>query len=131
MALSAKILAGIVVAVSLAGAYWLLQQSGTLAAILSADALHARIVDMGPWGPVAIIVLMMLAIMLSPIPSAPIALAAGAAYGHLWGMLYVLTGAEAGALGAFVVLGERDQDVARSCAMRLTSFRNSAVMRRI
>ena len=37
------------------------------------------------------------------IPSAPIALAAGAAYGHGWGTLYVLLGAEAGALAAFGV----------------------------
>lgn len=38
---------------------------------------------------------------MSPITSAPIALAAAAAYGHLWGTLYVAAGAEAGALVAF------------------------------
>ncbi len=44
---------------------------------------------------------MILAILVSPIPSAPIAVAAGAAYGHTWGRLYVLLGAECGALAAF------------------------------
>jgi len=103
MNLTAKVFAGVLLAVSLAGAYWLMQHSGMLASMLSADALHARVVEMGPWGPFAIVMLMMLAILVSPIPSAPIALAAGAAYGHTWGTLYVLTGAEAGALCAFVV----------------------------
>ncbi|TAN54441.1 MAG: TVP38/TMEM64 family protein [Betaproteobacteria bacterium] len=44
---------------------------------------------------------MILAVLVSPIPSAPIAMAAGAAYGHAWGTLYVLVGAETGAIAAF------------------------------
>ena len=48
-----------------------------------------------------IIALIAAAIVMTPIPSAPIALAAGAAYGHLWGTLYVALGAEIGALTAF------------------------------
>jgi len=44
---------------------------------------------------------MAIAIIFSPIPSAPIALAAGAVYGHAWGTVYVLVGAETGALVAF------------------------------
>ena len=44
---------------------------------------------------------MTLAIVMSPIPSAPIALAAGAAYGHLWGAVYVAAGSLSGALIAF------------------------------
>lgn len=47
------------------------------------------------------IVLMTGAIVMSPVPSAPIALAAGAAYGHTWGTVYVVVGAELGALVAF------------------------------
>ncbi|MTJ05181.1 MAG: TVP38/TMEM64 family protein [Sediminimonas qiaohouensis] len=64
----------------------------------------------GAWGPVAIIGLMTMAVVASPIPSAPIALAAGAAYGHYAGTLYVAIGSEAGALIAFTisrVLGRR------------------------
>lgn len=87
----------------LAFVYWYLHRTGTLTTILDTGALHARVVQLGPWGPAAVIVLMILAILISPIPSAPIALAAGAAYGHAWGTLYVLLGAEAGAMAAFGV----------------------------
>jgi membrane protein DedA with SNARE-associated domain len=50
---------------------------------------------------VAVIVSMTLAIVFSPLPSAPIALASGTVYGHTLGTLYVLIGAEVGALAAF------------------------------
>lgn len=81
--------------------YLLLRNTGTLATILDGAALHAMIDGMGIWGPVAVVALMMLAVLVSPIPSAPIAMAAGAAYGHIWGTLYIVIGAEAGALAAF------------------------------
>lgn len=51
----------------------------------------------------AVIALMTASILVSPVPSAPIALAAGAAYGHTWGTLYVLVGAGLGAFAAFGV----------------------------
>jgi uncharacterized membrane protein YdjX (TVP38/TMEM64 family) len=87
----------------IAGLYWLLRETGALSTILDTDALQARVKQMGAWGPAAIIALMTLAILVSPIPSAPIALAAGAAYGHGWGALYVLVGSAVGALAAFAV----------------------------
>ena len=46
---------------------------------------------------------MTLAVVMSPIPSAPIAVAAGAGYGHVWGTIYVILGAEIGALIAFAI----------------------------
>jgi uncharacterized membrane protein YdjX (TVP38/TMEM64 family) len=46
---------------------------------------------------------MALAIELNPILSAPIALASGAVFGHTWGTLYIIVGAEIGALIAFVI----------------------------
>lgn len=98
-----KILAGIGIALVLAAAYWLLLETGTIATILDRGALQRHIAQLGEWGPVAVIGLMILAILVSPIPSAPIAVAAGAAYGHAWGTLYVVMGAEAGALAAFGV----------------------------
>lgn len=83
--------------------YWWLSQTGTLMTIMDTNALQARVDQMGSWGPVAVVVLMMLAILVSPIPSAPIALAAGAVYGHAWGTLYVMVGAVGGAMAAFAV----------------------------
>lgn len=96
-----KALGAIVVALGLAAAYWLLQRPGGVAAMLDGAVLHQRIVQLGMWGPAAVVGLMALAILVSPIPSAPIAVAAGMAYGHVWGTVYIVIGAETGALAAF------------------------------
>ncbi len=96
-----KVLAVIALLFLLAATYWLLQETGTLAMILDGAALRERINQWGPWGPLLVIGLMVLAILVSPIPSAPIAMAAGAAFGQAWGTVYVLAGAEIGALAAF------------------------------
>ncbi|MCJ7838160.1 MAG: TVP38/TMEM64 family protein [Burkholderiales bacterium] len=96
-----KLLAVLALLALLAATYWLLHQTGALATILNRTELHDHIARLGAWGPLLVIGLMVLAIMVSPIPSAPIAMAAGAAYGHVWGTLYVLLGAEIGALAAF------------------------------
>jgi len=98
-----RALFGVLVILLLAAIYWWMLATGTLTAITNQGALFDRIVRLGVWGPLIIIFMMILAILISPIPSAPIALAAGAAYGHWWGTLYVLIGAEAGALAAFGV----------------------------
>ncbi|MEX2644591.1 MAG: TVP38/TMEM64 family protein [Acetobacterales bacterium] len=69
--------------------------------LLEGEALEQAVMRLGPLGPLLVIGLMTVAIVMSPIPSAPIALASGAAYGHFWGALYVAVGSEAGALVAF------------------------------
>jgi uncharacterized membrane protein YdjX (TVP38/TMEM64 family) len=69
--------------------------------LMNREALGALVAQAGIWGPLLIIGLMTAAVVASPIPSAPIALAAGAAYGHVWGTVYVVVGAELGALIAF------------------------------
>ncbi|EAQ23918.1 membrane protein, putative [Roseovarius sp. 217] len=56
---------------------------------------------------------MTVAVVASPIPSAPIALAAGAAYGHIWGTVLIVTGAELGALIAFGLARVLGHDVLR------------------
>jgi len=94
-------LAGLFLLLALIATYVALDETGTLGTILDAAALREKVEHLGTWGPLAIIALMMLAVLASPIPSAPIAMAAGAAYGHTWGTLYVVAGAEAGALAAF------------------------------
>ena len=96
-----KLLAVVALLVLLAATYWLLHQTGAMATILNGPALRDHVAQLGVWGPLMIMGLMVLAILVSPIPSAPIAMTAGAAYGHVWGTLYVLLGAEIGALAAF------------------------------
>lgn len=78
--------------------------------IPDAAQLQAFAQSLGAWGPLALVALMCTAILVSPVPSAPIALAAGAAYGHTWGTFYVALGSELGAIGAFLLaryLGHR------------------------
>lgn len=98
-----RIFAAAAVVLLLVAAYWLLHETGTLATIADGQALREFIVGLGLAGPFVVIGLMTLAILVSPIPSAPIALAAGAAYGHTWGTAYIVIGAELGALAAFGV----------------------------
>ena len=69
----------------------------------SREDLHLWIVASGLLGPVLVVALMTVAIVASPIPSAPIALAAGAAYGHSFGTILVVFGAELGAIIAFLL----------------------------
>lgn len=74
------------------------------------NAVESWVSAAGPWGPLAVIALMTVAVVASPIPSAPIALASGAAYGHYAGTVYVAVGSEFGALVAFLIarrLGRR------------------------
>lgn len=92
-------LAGLVLAV--VGLWWF----GALDFLSEVDRERIRAwIDMaGIWGPLLIVALMTVAIVASPLPSAPIALAAGAAYGHTAGTLLVIVGAETGALVAFMI----------------------------
>jgi uncharacterized membrane protein YdjX (TVP38/TMEM64 family) len=69
--------------------------------VLSEAWVRGLVGDMGVFGPLALIGLMVLAIVVSPIPSGPIAVAAGALYGTLWGGTITVVGALLGALIAF------------------------------
>lgn len=81
--------------------------------LLDVERLEMLVARAGLWGPVLIVTLMTLAVVASPIPSAPIALAAGAAYGHVWGTVQVVIGAELGALIAFGLARVLGHDVLR------------------
>lgn len=96
-----KISVGAVVLLVVVGLYWWLWQSGSLDALGDKQALRDQIQRLGIWGPVGIMVLMTAAIVMSPIPSGPIALVAGAAFGPMMGTVYTVIGAVAGAVIAF------------------------------
>jgi uncharacterized membrane protein YdjX (TVP38/TMEM64 family) len=81
--------------------------------LLDGERLERLVEHAGLWGPVLIVTLMTIAVVASPIPSAPIALAAGAAYGHLWGTVQIVIGAELGALIAFALARVLGHDVLR------------------
>ena len=59
--------------------------------------------DLGIWAPIAIVGLRFLAALSGVVPSSPVLLAAGATEGILLGSIYVLIGAQLGALTAFMI----------------------------
>lgn len=81
--------------------------------LMDRDALEALVARAGLWGPLLVIGLMTVAVVVSPLPSAPIAMAAGAAYGQLWGTVQVVIGAELGALIAFGLARALGRDALR------------------
>jgi uncharacterized membrane protein YdjX (TVP38/TMEM64 family) len=109
-----KIALGVTIVLLLAGAYAWLSQTGALDTITDEQALRGTVERLGWWGPLALIGLMVAAIVMSPIPSGPIAIVAGAAYGPLWGTLYVVAGAEIGAIIAFWIARCLGYDAVRS-----------------
>lgn len=96
------ILGGLLATVVLfaAGVMW---HFGYVEQILDEENIKQLSRQLGAFGPLLIIGLMTLAIVMSPIPSAPIALASGAAYGHVWGAIYVVIGSVLGACIAFSI----------------------------
>lgn len=86
---------------ALVAGWFALSWSGALDLLGDGERLRRRVEDLGPIAPLAVIVGIAGAVVFSPIPSAPIALAAGAVFGKVWGSVYVVIGAELGALLAF------------------------------
>lgn len=92
-----------IIVIVLISIYLFIEQTGILAFFENSDQLKTWIKQQGAIGPLFIIGLMMVAIIMSPIPSAPIALAAGALYGHTMGTLYIVIGSVLGAITAFLI----------------------------
>ena len=115
MSLRATILAGLAILGIGLLAVWQFAPSvfSEASDLLEQERLEMLVARAGLWGPVVIVTLMTLAVVASPIPSAPIALAAGAAYGHVWGTVQVVIGAELGALIAFGLARVLGHDVLR------------------
>ncbi len=57
----------------------------------------------GPFGPLLFVLLMAAAVVISPIPSLPLDLAAGATFGVTLGTMYAVIGAEIGAVLSFLI----------------------------
>lgn len=98
-----KALAAVAVVAGLASYAWWAPMAGLPADLPDTARLRQWLDGLGPLGPAAIVGAMVFAILVSPVPSAPIAMMAGAMYGHVWGTLYVLVGAELGAVMAFAI----------------------------
>jgi len=93
----------ILVIATLVAAYFALANSSLAELFGDRELLLLRIRDLGALGPLLVIALMILAIVFNPLPSAPVAIASGAIFGQLPGTLYVVIGAEIGAVLAFLI----------------------------
>ena len=76
--------------------------------------LQRSLPTLGVWGPVAIIMLRFIASLIGVVPTSPLLLAAGASEGVLLGSLYVLIGAELGALAGFLIGRHLGRDFVQS-----------------
>lgn len=108
-----RLVGALLVLIALVLVYRYLDASGLLERLMDGQWLRQQTLALGVWGPLLIVGLMALAIVLNPIPSAPIALVSGAVFGHAWGTLYVVLGAEIGALTAFAIARVLGHDLLR------------------
>ena len=100
---AAKITYIILLVLVLTGIYLAIKSSTWFDLFINTDLLLVNIRELGSLGPLLVVGLMALAIVFNPLPSAPVALAAGAAYGHTMGTIYIVVGAEIGAICAFLI----------------------------
>ncbi|MEW6246484.1 MAG: TVP38/TMEM64 family protein [Nitrospirota bacterium] len=96
-------LAGLgMIVLGVVGFVWL-WQGFDLSDLLTTERLVGLFQSAGPFGPLILMFSMATAVVVSPIPSLPIDLAAGAAYGPAWGATYAVIGAEIGAVVSFLI----------------------------
>lgn len=98
-----RFLVGAIIIAAIALLYVSLRITGTLSLFTDSERLRETIESAGIFGPIVVIGLFMIAVVINPLPSAPIALAAGFAYGHTWGTVYVVLGSVSGAFMAFLI----------------------------
>jgi uncharacterized membrane protein YdjX (TVP38/TMEM64 family) len=88
---------------------------------LSPTVLAQWLHDAGPLAPLILIGSMTTAVVIPPIPSLPLDLAAGAAFGPFYGALYAVIGAEIGAILCFLIARALGRDA-------LSRFMNTGAM---
>jgi uncharacterized membrane protein YdjX (TVP38/TMEM64 family) len=99
-----------VIALALFGTY-LVGRSVDFEEVFQPSRLVEMLRQFGPWAPLILILSMATAVVISPIPSLPLDLAAGAVFGPLWGTFYVVIGAETGAILSFLIGRALGRDV--------------------
>ncbi len=84
------------------GAYGVIR-AFELERLLNPEFLVESLNGLGSLGPIVFIVIMATAVVVSPIPSLPLDIAAGIAFGPFLGTVYAVAGAEIGALVSFLI----------------------------
>ena len=84
-------------------AFFLITQHIDIGEIFRPDRLTQWLSQAGPSAPFLLMGLMAIAVIISPIPSLPLDIAAGAAFGPFLGAAYAVMGAELGAIVSFLI----------------------------
>ena len=84
-------------------AVYLAMQNVDVAEVFNPDRLTRWFSQAGPSAPFLFMGMMALAVIISPIPSLPLDIAAGAAFGPWLGAAYAVVGAEFGAIVSFLI----------------------------
>ncbi|PAV25846.1 hypothetical protein CF392_08920 [Tamilnaduibacter salinus] len=98
--MASRIAVVLVVLGAVAVSWWLLRVLG-MPATLSPDSLAAWLQSQGAAGPLLLMLLMLIAVVVGPIPTLPVSATAGLAFGIVPGTAIAATGAAGGALVAF------------------------------
>ncbi|MGG6241073.1 TVP38/TMEM64 family protein [Nodosilinea sp. AN01ver1] len=80
---------------------WLLHHSSPN--LLNPAALKPALRQMGPWGPIAYIAVLAITVVVSPVPGAPLAVAAGMVWGMPLAGVYSVVGGFLGSLVAYFI----------------------------
>ena len=92
---------------------WAVAETDALSFLADEERLRGYVQSLGFWGPLIVILLRAGAVLTAFLPNSPISLASGAAYGPLWGTVYVLIGSELGAVLAFMIARRLGFDAVR------------------
>lgn len=71
--------------------------------LLHPERITGWLQQAGPWAPLIFMALMATSVVISPIPSLPLDIAAGATFGPMLGTAYAVFGAEIGAIASFLI----------------------------
>ena len=107
--------------VTLVVAYLLWQQPQVLR-LLDPASLPSTMERMGPWGPLLYIVIITLSVVISQIPGAPLAVAAGALWDPLLAGIYTVIGGFSGALIAYTLGKTMGQSIIVALTGKTLSF---------
>ena len=112
---------------------WQFSENNIFDFFSSEDKIKIWISQQGVLAPLVIIILIATAIVISPIPSAPVALVSGALFGHTLGTIYVVFGALSGAMIAFFIarkLGYQyvSQKISHYLPLKLVGSQNTLMM---
>ncbi len=92
-----------IILVALASAVYCLQYFFDIASFFKPEQIEIWLADSGSFAPVLYMLIMCMAVVISPIPSLPLDIAAGAFFGPVLGTIYSVAGALGGAVISFMI----------------------------